>query len=1193
MSTKYLQGSHLEKILAREWTRNRRVSRISGTNSSIVLAQLLNAEPHVSLFDLPHLVVVSSESVARRVAADVAAVAQISRPSPPKIHILPDIDLMPYSGLDPSARDIYEKLRFLYHAQNCNAGDVFIAPICSLLQSCMPYDALYSRSIELKVGKSVAGLRETLIDWGYESSAVVEDVGQFGFRGGIFDVFSPLSDFAVRIELFGDEVFSLRTFDSATQNSIEEIHSVKVIPVREHIWSAIETDKLVSKLVTDEVIGKDGSSERENFVRSISLGQRFSGVDFLTEYFWEPSAMVSDHFSTPLHIWIVDHDSLGQQFQDTNQRIHDEYQNVSEEFLRLPPQKFFKQLSELRFPEDSSYTEFSNLVDTLQSDQPIDLLGFTAPGGIAQISFPTYSTEDFKNNLSAVVPGSEQWGKIIQDRFALWGTQEYTITIAVESQSQAQKLKLFFEHADVSPSLYSIRPVRFSESLRVPDDKNIFLQEEVFFGKRSRASSTKDGRSSISSGPGGAERGSRGPHKGKSDSVKQFHDQARRLSFADLNPGDCIVHSQHGIGVYDGLKKMTIGDVENEFIQLSYKDKDKLYLPVYRLSLIQKYSGQSDTTALDKLGGPGWEKTTTKARGSAKDLAMDLLALYAKRKEHPREPLHFSDSEFQKFENKFPFDETEDQHRAISDFLDDIGKPIPMDRLICGDVGFGKTEVAMRAAFAFASEGKQVAVLAPTTVLVFQHLETFQKRFKGWPIEIRALNRFVSTSESKKIITQLKDGSVQIVIGTHRLLSKDVQFKDLGLLVIDEEQRFGVAHKERLRAMKTSVDTIALSATPIPRTLNMSLSGIRDLSLINTAPIDRLPVRTFVTKWNDTTIRNAILAEMKRGGQVYFIHNRVQSIYGIADELRKLVPEARIKVGHGQQEDEDLERTMVSFFHKEIDVLLCTTIVESGMDVPSANTIIIDQAHTLGLSQLYQLRGRVGRSRLRAFCYLITPKNRTLDKQAQERLKVIHDHTALGSGIRIAQYDLELRGSGDLLGHDQSGHINAVGYELFMDLLNEEIDKLKGLPIKETIDPEINLKIPALIPDNYVPDIRVRLSFYKAMSDVRSEEDLESIESSLRDQFGALPPQTVNLLGLMILRMKCKTLGIKDLSAGMKSLSLLMSEHTPLTTPTLIRLATKENKKYSITPDNRLNIRLQNITWENALQELVLLEKLN
>ncbi|HRO65926.1 MAG TPA: transcription-repair coupling factor [Pseudobdellovibrionaceae bacterium] len=660
-----------------------------------------------------------------------------------------------------------------------------------------------------------------------------------------------------------------------------------------------------------------------------------------------------------------------------------------------------------------------------------------------------------------------------------------------------------------------------------------------------------------------------------------------------LKPGDLVVHVKHGVGQYEGLKLMPIGGVESEFIQVAYKDKDKLYLPVYRVGQLQKYSGAATTTILDKLGGTSWEKTKSKVRSHLRDLASELLELYAKRAEAQRPSFHLDEQDITQFEKGFPYEETEDQLRAIEDIRKDLDSTKPMDRLICGDVGFGKTEVAMRAAFFAIQDRKQVAILAPTTVLTFQHFETFKKRFEGWPVRIQVLNRFVSTADAKKVIAGLKDGSVDIVIGTHRLLGKEIAFKDLGLLIIDEEQKFGVAHKEKIRKFKINVDTLALSATPIPRTLNMGFVGVRDLSLINSAPVDRLPTRTFICKWEPETIRKAITSEIARGGQVYFIHNRIQSIYGLVDEIRQIVPEARIRVAHGQMGEEELERTMLAFFNHEIDVLVCTAIVESGMDVPRANTMFIDRADLFGLSQLYQLRGRVGRSKLRAYCYLVLPRDKKLDKDAQERLRVIQENTALGSGIRIAQYDLELRGAGTILGEEQSGQIDAVGYELYMELLNEALAEAKGEEADDAeLDPEINLRVPAMIPDSYIKDVRLRLGFYKALAEIRSEEDLNRIGDELRDQFGPLPDPVLNLMGLMLIRRQCKDLGVRDVSAGVKSISLIFTEKTKLNPEVVIKLAMRENKKYAITPDNRLNIRMNNITWTAVYEELNLLLKM-
>ena len=638
---------------------------------------------------------------------------------------------------------------------------------------------------------------------------------------------------------------------------------------------------------------------------------------------------------------------------------------------------------------------------------------------------------------------------------------------------------------------------------------------------------------------------------------------------------------------------MPISGCNAEFIQIEYKDKDKLYLPIYRISQIQKYSGPLSTRLVDKLGGSHWEKVKTKIKKHLRDITAELLQIYAKRASTKRPPLSEPDSDYFKFEDSFIFEETDDQIKAIREVLLDFMKERPMDRLICGDVGFGKTEIAMRAAFKMSHEGRQVALIAPTTILTMQHFENFKRRFKDWPIEIRLLNRFVDRKTIKQTLCEMSTGRVDIAIGTHRLLSKDVTFKNLGLFVIDEEQKFGVKHKEKIRKMKSGIDTIALSATPIPRTLNMSLMGIRDLSLINTPPMDRLPTRTFVCHHNKQTIKTAIENEISRDGQVFFLHNRVHNIEFVASELRELLPNVRCSVGHGQMEESKLEKVMVDFLNHETDVLVCTTIIESGMDIPRVNTMFIDNAQQFGLSQLYQLRGRIGRSKERAYCYLFIPRNKALDSDSQERLRVLQENTELGSGMRVAQHDLELRGAGDFLGESQSGHINSVGYELYMELLEDAIREQKGEPPKsESVEPEINVRIPAYIPDKYISDIRIRLAYYKVLSEIKSHEDLDHIESDLQDQFGKIPDEVFNLIGLMLIRKDCKDLGIQDLRSGKNVITLVFTKDTPLPPKKVVELSLRENKKYSITPDNRLKIRMNDIQWPKIYEEVSYLKTL-
>ena len=529
---------------------------------------------------------------------------------------------------------------------------------------------------------------------------------------------------------------------------------------------------------------------------------------------------------------------------------------------------------------------------------------------------------------------------------------------------------------------------------------------------------------------------------------------------------------------------------------------------------------------------------------------------------------------------------TQDQLSAIENIQKDLASHKPMDRLICGDVGFGKTEVSMRAAFQVLSHHKQVAVLTPTTILAFQHLNSFKKRFEHWGFHVRGLHRFIPNQEIKKTLKDVSEGTVDVIIGTHRLLSKDVQFKNLGLLICDEEQKFGVRHKEQIRKIRSQVDTLTLSATPIPRTLNMGLLGLRDLSLITTAPVDRQPIRTFATKFNPEIIKKAVFHEIQRGGQVFYVHNRIQSIYTLYEELKVLFPKLRITLAHGQMPEHDLEKAMMSFINKESDILLSTTIIESGIDIPNANTIFIDNAHLFGLSQLYQLRGRVGRSRNRAYCYLLIPKNRQLDEKDLERLKILQENTSLGSGIRIAHYDLEIRGAGNILGEDQSGQINIVGYDLYMDLLNQAVQDLQGHETAPFIDPEINIPLPALIPSSYISDIRIRMSYYKMLSDVSTPEDIEQIEDDLTDQFGKPPLELVNLFTMMLVKSTCREKGIKDISSGPKNLKLKFDPSTKISVQRVLELTQQPNKKYKLLNSDHLLIRINEISWSRIYEEI-------
>lgn len=1160
-----------EKILSRSLDRGLNSIEISGTDSSLAISLFITQASSSAFWDRSHLILVPNMNAA-------LAIQNHFRFFDPQIDILvlPAFDVSPYSGLYPNARSIADRMNWCHRAGRPNLRQIFLAPIEALLQRTLPRSILKSSTLTLKRGAELpGGFARILSKFGFQTAPIVEDVGTFAIRGGIVDVFSPAHSQPVRIELFGDTIESLRFFSPDTQRSSALTEDFTIIPPREILFDDESRIRAVQGFRANVSQRKVDEGERESIQTSLVQGQLFPGLDFLIGDFYEEFTLPIDHFNpNSINLWIqnpIEVEREADIFLETQKK---EFDQSSESVIRPSFESIYASYNLL--PKSSVNTTLSFSKIEFQ-DKPFEESPVSEKFAVSaqELRFPQAANS--ADSLQAML-----------DRVHTWREGGFCVFVAAGTHAQAQRLIAFFEKSHLQTRLLPdddfdighwvteqksdghlihILPRSLSESLRLNDEQLVFLRDEDFFGKKQQR---------------------RREHK----TSGTLEARANALSFLDLKPGDAVVHVLHGIGIYEGLKVMPISGIDAEYITLSYKDGDKLYLPVYRVGQIQKYSGPHNEHMIDKLGGTQWQKTKIKVRNHLRELAVELLQLYAKRSQAHRPPFPINDDDFTRFEGAFPYDETQDQLKAIDDIVGDMTSDKPMDRLVCGDVGFGKTEVAMRAAFKAIEGRKQIAVLAPTTILSFQHLETFQRRFKGWPVTIRALNRFVSPLDVRKTVSELRDGSVDIVIGTHRLLSKDIVFKDLGLLVIDEEQRFGVTHKERIKRLKTNVDTLTLSATPIPRTLNMSLVGMRDLSIINTPPIDRLPTRTFVTKYERETIRKAIEAEIHRGGQVFFLHNRVQSIYSVADELKAIVPSARIRIGHGQMNENELEDVMVAFYHHQVDVLVCTTIIESGIDNPRANTMFIDNAHQFGLSQLYQLRGRVGRSKERAYCYLLIPPNKRIEKDGQERLKIIQENTALGSGIRIAHHDLELRGAGNILGEDQSGQIDAVGYEMYLELLEQAVSEVRGDEHLEAIEPEINVRIPALIPEAFIPDIRIRLSYYKALTEIASPEDIDRIESELSDQFGKLPDQVINLMGLMLIRHHCRELGVRDLSSGPKSISLAFTERTPLPATEVVKLASRGAKKYSLTPDMRLIVKMDNIIWPNIYDELLLLQQL-
>lgn len=1145
--------------------------RVSGCHSPLGLALLLTQGQTSKVGTRPQVVIMAEHSDVEQFRDTILSVD----PQVP-VYVLPPFDVGVYSTLYPNHKVIANRIQFLHKALNAKPGEIFVASVEAIMQKTLPATKLNKATLTLRKNDTLPDhFAEEMGKFGYVSTPTVEDVGTFAFRGGILDIYSPAEPYPYRIELFGDIVESIRVFDPSSQRSLHEVTSATILPAREAYYEDERRQKiaqLFQNSIADRPVEKEDSRE---ILRAISQGQYFYGMDFLLPYFFDHLEGPLEFFNTAVNYWLFDPVELTRKSDEILAQLKDQFKDSESQTIRPGFNELYTSFEQLQKPLDIKEIEVERILIETSTEE----------AGEEALEFKSLPLNEFANACAGFQRDQEQLIQYLRDKLSGWREQGYRIFISAHSVHLAQRLQLLLEKAHLRSRIVGQDEYLWSQWLdeqethrdiihiipRALTDSGRWSEEFVIFLRDSDIWGRKRGRS----------------HRVEAPSGSDGDDRVNAISFGDLKPGDLVVHRIHGIGEYEGLEVMQIEGVPAEFIRLKYKDGDKLFLPVYRVGQLQRYSGPSHAHLLDKLGGPGWGKTKTKVKSHLRDIADGLLKLYAKRAQIKRPPFSPPDDDFAAFESTFPYEETEDQLRAIEDVLNDMMKDRPMDRLICGDVGFGKTEVAMRATFKAVQDRKQVAIVAPTTILTFQHYENFKKRFAKWPVEIRALNRFVPPKEVKKTIADLKEGKVDIVVGTHRLLSKDVGFKNLGLLIIDEEQKFGVTHKERIRQLRESVDTLTMSATPIPRTLNMSLVGIRDLSLINTPPEERLPTRTFVCKYDLEILKKGIQSELSRGGQVFFLHNRVQTIHEAASKVREAVPHARIAVAHGQMDEDELEKTMLAFFNHELDVLVCTAIIESGIDISRANTIFIDNAHTFGVSQLYQLRGRVGRSQDRAYCYLLIPPDKRLDKDAQERVRIIQENTALGSGLRVAQYDLELRGAGDILGESQSGHINAVGYELYLELLEDAIREQRGEePKADALEPEINLRIPALIPDSYIPDIRLRLSYYKALSQVRGPEDLDRIEDELKDQYGPPPEPVINLMGLMLIRKHCRDLGVKDISSSKVALTLAFTERTPLPPAEVIKLTARDNKKYQLTPDQKLKIRMNEITWPRVNEEL-------
>ena len=1084
----------------------------------------------------------------------------------PAVVRVPADAVLPYDDLSPDRSVEMERLAALsrLHLSPAEVRAVVVSAR-GLARRVVPRKLL-AAGADL-VGKGMELPREALaaklVALGFARVPLVEDPGTFAVRGGILDLWSPAEPAPARLEYFGDEIESCRRFDPATQRSEEaDAGELVLCPAREALFTD-EGKAAAKQAVRDiaEKVDRPTSRVRE-VLDQIDQGAPFFGMEALLPGFHAGGLeTLFEHLPPRFAVWLDDTTGVEEALSDLDAELDREFEAaVKRDELVLPPAAHF-----LASADALAAVAARPLVRRHRV-----YVGMGDP-----VKWSLSDTAGIRGEIEAA-HGEEGALTPLSKRLEEWRKRGVAAVVACGTASAADRLRRLLEDRRqvARPHLAAGPGLPPAEELYDPA-----VHAHLFSGEISGGFVDGDGRVALVSDE--EIFGRRVRRKAR----KSREEHGFAAGFRELEEGDLVVHVEHGIGKYLGLTKMQIRGVEGDFLVLAYDGADRLYLPVSKLRQVQKFTGASpDAIRLDRLGGQSFALRKARVKEQLLKMAAELLDVYAARAAHPGFAFKEQDESYLEFEAEFPWEETPDQAKAIDDVLADMKKSgarkgdsaqAPMDRLVCGDVGYGKTEVAMRAAMLAVTSKKQVAVLVPTTVLASQHARTFRERFKGWPIRIEAISRMKTAEEVRAILKDTAAGKVDILVGTHRILAADVSFKDLGLVVVDEEQRFGVQHKERLKKLRKLVDVLTLTATPIPRTLHMALAGARDLSIIATPPEDRRAIRTFVAKFDPNQIREAVLQEIRRGGQVYFVHNRVRSIGSMEKFLRELIPELRIGTAHGQMGEKKLEEVMSAFVEKKLDVLLATSIIESGLDIPSANTIIVNRADHFGLAQLYQIRGRVGRSRERAYAYLLVPARRPITKDAQKRLEVLQRFSELGAGFNIASHDLEIRGAGNLLGKDQSGQIESVGFDLYTQLLDEAVRELKGEPPREDVDPDVLLPVPAMIPDAYMPDVHQRLYFYKRMAQAGTDEDVDEVRAEIIDRCGDAPEELDALCEVMQVKVRLRALGIRALETGPGRLVFTLGEAAALDPFKLAKHVTASNGALRLTPDMKLVAHVQ------------------
>ncbi len=1047
-----------------------------------------------------------------------------------KVATFPDVDTLAYDRFSPHPDLIGERLRTLA-ALAAGQLDIVVADVRALLRYLPPVEFVRARSLAIKPGQTLppADLREQLTAAGYRHVTTVMEHGEFAVRGSIIDLYPAGFHAPVRLDYFDDEIESLREFDVKTQRSADKLTGLNLLPAREF---ALDEDGIA--LFRQQFRKRfEGDPTRSSVYREVSDGAAAGGVENYLPLFFETTSTLLDYLGeTPLII-----ESLGaREAADTDweavEQRHEQFDHDQERPI-LTPEELFTHPDALRKRLDQQrLIRFGRFESTREDDQSHSF-ATSAPPNLNLKSTsrsPTEKLRDFVTGFDgALLLVAESPGR-----------RETLLDMLRDQQLKPTVVADWPDFLKKRPVLgVTVAPLQ--EGLHLTDDKLAVIAENQLFQRKVKTARRQ--------------RAARDP-------------QTIIRDLTDLSIGAPVVHEAYGVGRYQGLTQLEAGGSDAEYLTLTYADGDKLYVPVHSLHLISRYTGAApDSAPLHRLGSDQWDKARRKAAKKIRDVAAELLELYARRAARVGQSLKVTPDDYRAFAAGFPFEPTVDQAQAIDAIVEDMTSLKPMDRLVCGDVGFGKTEVALRAAFVAAQAGKQVVMLVPTTLLAQQHGQTFADRFADWPVTVEVLSRFRSRKESTEILKKVESGHVDIVVGTHRLLQPDIKFKDLGLVIIDEEHRFGVRHKERLKALRAEVDVLTLTATPIPRTLNLAMGGLRDLSLITTPPAERLSIKTFVSTWDDALIREACLREIQRGGQIFFVHNAVQTIEKTAAKLAELVPEASLEIGHGQMRERDLEQVMLDFYHRRFNMLVCTTIVESGIDCPAANTIIIDRADRFGLAQLHQLRGRVGRSNRSAFAYLIAPPTKALTDDAVKRLEAIESLEDLGAGFALASHDLEIRGAGELLGEEQSGQIHEIGFNMYMELLDRAVKSLQrgdepDLSSLPSSGVEIDLHVPAFFPDDYLPDVHMRLVQYKRIASASDDEALRELKVEMIDRFGLIPEQAQALFELANLRILASKLNIARLEASDERGRIVFDPRADIEPANLIGLIQHEPSVY-------------------------------